>query len=306
MLDFFKKTFGRVKSSAGGFIHSLLSPSIDESSIKSIKNIFLASDFGVEVADEIIGEIENNLKKNKELSRENVIHTASMILKKTLQGAEATLDMESQKPQVICLVGTNGSGKTTTAAKLAYFYEKLGQKVLLGACDTFRAAANEQLSSWGEKLSLDVIASQHGADPAAVAFDSYKAAIARGKDILILDTAGRLHVKANLMAELQKIFRVFRKANAQLVLNVWFVADGTLGGNTMEAAKTFHSSVGLSGLIVTKLDGTSSGGALVGIYKNLRIPIYFIGTGETPESLEKFSADKYVAGIFSPNGKRKN
>ncbi|MDR1413784.1 MAG: signal recognition particle-docking protein FtsY [Puniceicoccales bacterium] len=302
MFSFFKKTFGRVKNSASGLFHALLPASIDENSIEVVKNICLASDFGIEVADGIAEEIKNNLKKNRELHRESILHLASEVLKKNLEGAEASLDIGSQKPQVICLVGTNGSGKTTTAAKLAYFYNRLGKHVLLGACDTFRAAANEQLGAWGNQLSIDVIASQHGADPASVAFDSYQAAVARGKDILILDTAGRLHVKANLMAELQKIFRVLSKANAQLVPNVWLVADGTIGGNTMEAAQTFHSAIGLSGLIITKLDGTSCGGALVGVFKKLRIPIYFIGTGETPQSLEKFSISDYVDRlVFSPN-----
>jgi fused signal recognition particle receptor len=299
MFNFFKKTLGRVKKSTGGFFRSLIPVSIDENSIKNVENIFYSADFGIEITAEIIGEMRTELKKNKEMRREDVVSVASKILEKNLNGAEASLEIPENSTQVICLVGANGSGKTTTAAKLAYFYEKLGKKTLLGSCDTFRAAADEQLRTWGKNLSIDVVASKHGADPAAVAFDAYKAAVARGKNVVILDTAGRLHVKSSLMGELQKILRILKKANNDITPNVWLVADATIGTNTIESTETFHSEIGLTGIVLAKLDGTSAGGALVGVYKKLHIPIYFIGTGETPESLEKFSATKYIDGLFA-------
>ncbi|MDR1232989.1 MAG: signal recognition particle-docking protein FtsY [Puniceicoccales bacterium] len=297
----FLKNFSRsAKDTAKKFFHLVIPYTVDKESIKNIENVLYDADFGTEVTPEIIDEIKSALKHDRELRRENIIHIVSMVLKKTLEGAEASLNVDGQKPQVICLVGANGVGKTTTAAKLAYFYKTAAREVMLGSCDTFRAAANEQLNSWGSKLSIDVISSQHGADPAAVAFDAYKAAVARGKDILILDTAGRLHVKSNLMAELQKIFRVLKKSNADLDPNVWLVLDSAIGSNTIESAKTFHAEIGLTGLIMTKLDGTSSGGPLVGAYKKLHIPIYFVGTGETPESLEQFSIENYIHRLFPP------
>lgn len=299
MFKFFKKFSGGIKGAARRLLRPLIPPSVDENSIKTVEDVFLSSDFGVEVTREIVEEIKTALKNNRELRRESIVSIASEILKKALAGSEATLDIAKRGLQVICLVGSNGSGKTTTAAKLAHLYKNLGQKVLLGSCDTFRAAANEQLNTWGTKLSIDVIGSQHGADPAAVAFDAHRAAVARGKDILILDTAGRLHVKANLIAELGKIFRVLGKADPNLIPNIWLVVDSTIGTNAIESAKIFHGEIGLSGMVMAKLDGTSSGGTLVGIYRKLHIPIYFIGTGETPESLEKFSVEKYVNGLFS-------
>ncbi|MDR1891080.1 MAG: signal recognition particle-docking protein FtsY [Puniceicoccales bacterium] len=301
MFKFFKKISGSAKDTAKKLFHLVIPHAIDKESIKDIENILYAADFGAEVTPEIIGEIKSALKYDRELRRENIINIASMVLKRNLEGAEASLDIAEQKPQVICLIGSNGVGKTTTAAKLAHFYKISGKEVILGSCDTFRAAANEQLNSWGTKLSVDIVSSQHGSDPAAVAFDAHKAAIARKKDILILDTAGRLHVKSNLMAELQKILRVLKKSDSNLVPNVWLVIDSTIGSNSIESAATFHSEIGLTGLIMTKLDGSSAGGALVGVYKKFHIPIYFIGTGETPESLEQFSIENYIHRLF-PSG----
>ncbi|MDR2603395.1 MAG: signal recognition particle-docking protein FtsY [Puniceicoccales bacterium] len=304
MFKFLKKFSRSAKDTAKKFFHLIIPHAIDRESIKNIENVLYDADFGTEVTPEIIDEIKSALKHDRELRRENIIHIVSMVLKRNLEGSEASLNIGEQRPQVICLVGANGVGKTTTAAKLAHFYKTAGKEVMLGSCDTFRAAANEQLNSWGSKLSVEVISSQHGADPAAVAFDAYKAALARGKDILILDTAGRLHVKSNLMAELQKIFRVLKKSNSNLVPNVWLVIDSAIGSNTIESAKAFHAEIGLTGLIMTKLDGTSVGGTLVGAYKKLHIPIYFIGTGETPDSLEQFSIENYIHRLFPSDNLR--
>ena len=196
------------------------------------------------------------------------------------------------------MIGVNGSGKTTTTAKLAHKLKGDGQSVIVAACDTFRAAAVEQLRSWTERLGIDLIASHSGADAAAVAFDAWQAAKARGKDWLIVDTAGRLHTKGNLMEELAKIRRVLQKNDPAAPQHRWLVVDGSLGANSIEQAKVFHQSFGLTGLVVTKLDGTSRGGALVGIYRQLKIPIYFIGLGEQPDDLQPFSVENYSRAVF--------
>jgi len=206
------------------------------------------------------------------------------------------------KPTVICMIGVNGSGKTTTTAKLAHKLKGEGQSVIVAACDTFRAAAVEQLRGWTERLGIELIASHAGGDAAAVAFDAWQAAKARGHDWLIVDTAGRLHTKGNLMEELAKIGRVLQKHDPTAPQHRWLVVDGSLGANSIEQAKVFHQSFGLTGLVVTKLDGTSRGGALVGIYRQLKIPIYFIGLGEQPDDLQPFSVENYARAVFGLEG----
>jgi len=170
--------------------------------------------------------------------------------------------------------------------------------VLLAACDTFRAAAIDQLKSWAARLDLEVVASKPGADPAAVAFDAVQAARSRKRDWVIIDTAGRLHTKGNLMIELSKIRKVVSKLDPAAPHHAWLVVDGSLGANSIEQAKAFHKSFGLTGLIVTKLDGTSRGGAIVGIWRQLRLPIFFVGLGEGPEDLQAFSAENYADAVF--------
>ena len=206
------------------------------------------------------------------------------------------------RPVVIAMIGVNGSGKTTSSAKLAWRLQQDGAKVMLAACDTFRAAAVEQLKAWATRLQVEIIASHTGADSAAVAYDAWQAAKARGHDYLIVDTAGRLHTKDNLMEELAKIRRVLQKHDPAAPQHRWLVVDGSLGSNSIEQAKVFHQSFGLTGLVVTKLDGTSRGGAIVGIYRQLKIPIYFIGLGEKAEDLQPFSVEDYAKAVFGVEG----
>jgi fused signal recognition particle receptor len=196
------------------------------------------------------------------------------------------------------MIGVNGSGKTTTAAKLAWKLKEDGKTVTLAACDTFRAAAVEQLKSWATRLDLEIVAAHTGADSAAVAFDAWQAARARGRDYLIVDTAGRLHTKHNLMEELAKIRRVLQKHDPAAPHHRWLVVDGSLGTNSIEQAKVFHQKFGLTGLVVTKLDGTSRGGAIVGIWRELKLPIFFLGLGEEPEDLQPFSIESYAKAVF--------
>ncbi len=271
---------------------------LDSDALEQLEEALYTADFGTETVEEIIQEIQAAYKADKSMRGEDAARIGARVLRQVLEGAEGRVEVGQHQPVVICLVGVNGSGKTTTSAKLANLYQNDGYQVLLGACDTFRAAANEQIMHWAERLNIDIVASQHGADSAAVAFDAYDAAKSRGRDIVILDTAGRLHTKSNLMQELEKLNRVIKKQDASAPHHSWLVVDGSLGSNSIEQARMFHKSFPLTGLIVTKLDGTSRGGAIVGIYRELKLPIYFVGLGEQADDLQPFSADDYANAIF--------
>jgi fused signal recognition particle receptor len=271
---------------------------IDAASLDELEEALYTADFGVETTTEILDEIKKAYGKDKELQGKQAAEIGAAVLKRVLAGSEGTLGAESVKPIVIAMIGVNGSGKTTTSAKLAWKLKQEGKTTTLAACDTFRAAAVEQLKAWATRLDVEIIASHTGADAAAVAFDAWQAAKSRGRDYLIVDTAGRLHTKSNLMDELAKIRRVLQKNDPAAPQHRWLVVDGSLGSNSIEQARVFHQSFGLTGLVVTKLDGTSRGGALVGIYRQLKIPIYFLGLGEQAEDLQPFSVDNYVKAVF--------
>ena len=284
----FQKAFDSVFSGA----------KLDPEALDALEEALYTADFGVETVEEIIEEIQAAYKADKEIRGQDAARIGANVLARVLEGAEGRVEVGAHNPEVICLVGVNGSGKTTTSAKLGYLYQNENHGVVLGACDTFRAAANEQIKHWAEKLKIDIVASHHGADSAAVAFDAMEAAKRRGKDIVILDTAGRLHTKSNLMKELGKLSRVIKKHDETAPHHSWLVVDGSLGSNSIEQARVFNESFPLTGLIVTKLDGTSRGGALVGIYRELKLPIYFVGLGEQPDDLQPFSAQSYANAIF--------
>ena len=271
---------------------------IDAASLGELEEALYTADFGVETTTEILAEIKAAHKKDTALQGRQAAEIGAAVLQRVLAGAEGKLERAATKPTVICLIGVNGSGKTTATAKLAYKLKAEGQSVMLAACDTFRAAAVEQLKSWATRLDLEIVASHTGADAAAVAFDAWQAAKSRDKDWLLVDTAGRLHTKSNLMEELAKIRRVLHKNDPAAPQHRWLVVDGSLGANSIEQARVFHQSFGLTGLIVTKLDGTSRGGAIVGIYRQLKIPIFFIGLGEQPDDLQPFSAANYSKAVF--------
>lgn len=292
--DGFRKT-AKLFGALGG----IFSKKLDATSIEELEEALYGADFGVETTQEILDEIRRAYAKDKDLHGREAAEIGKRVLARVLEGAEAKfVPAPEHVPEVIALVGVNGAGKTTTSAKLAHLFMRGGNAVILGACDTFRAAANEQIAAWAERLGLDLVPGRHGADSAAVAFDTVQAARSRGKRIAILDTAGRLHTKSHLMEELKKISRVVAKLDTSAPHHRWLVVDGTLGSNSIEQAKIFHEAFGLTGLIVTKLDGTSRGGALVGIWRELRIPIYYVGLGEKPEDLQPFSVENYVSAIF--------
>ena len=295
----FKDGFAKTVSAIAAKTHGLFGGrKIDASSLEELEEALITADFGVETASEILTEIKGAYKKDATLQGQQAAAIGAAVLRRVLAGSEGVLPGAGTQPTVIAMIGVNGSGKTTTSAKLGWRLKQEGKSVTLAACDTFRAAAVEQLKAWATRLDLEIIASHTGADAAAVAFDAWQAAKARSRDYLIVDTAGRLHTKGNLMEELAKIRRVLQKHDASAPQHRWLVVDGSLGSNSIEQARVFHQSFGLTGLVVTKLDGTSRGGALVGIWRQLKIPIYFIGLGEKAEDLQPFSAESYAKAVF--------
>jgi fused signal recognition particle receptor len=312
----FKEGLAKTVSAIASKTHGLFGGrKIDAASLEELEEALYTADFGVETTSEILAEIKQAYARDKDLQGRQAAEIGAAVLKRVLAGSEGILDTGpaitageprggsappggTNNPVVIAMIGVNGSGKTTTSAKLAWKLKQEGRTVTLAACDTFRAAAVEQLKTWATRLDLEIVASHTGADSAAVAFDAWQAAKARGRDFLIVDTAGRLHTKSNLMEELAKIRRVLQKHDPAAPQHRWLVVDGSLGSNSIEQAKVFHQSFGLTGLVVTKLDGTSRGGALVGIYRQLKLPIYFIGLGEQAEDLQPFSVENYAKAVF--------
>lgn len=290
---------GVLKKFANNLNSIFQSKTLDAESIEELESLLYTADFGTETVEKIISGIETSLKDQNKDKNAEPIKVAEKVIQEQLNGAEKSFTFPfKNKPKIIMLIGVNGAGKTTSSAKLAYIIQKQGGSVLLSACDTFRAAANEQIKSWSDRLNLELISSHHGADSAAVAYDSFLAAKKRAHDLLIIDTAGRLHTKKNLMNELEKLNRVLKKQDKEASIENWLVIDGSLGSNSIDQAKAFNEVVPIHGLIITKLDGTSRGGSLVGIYQALKIPIYFIGTGEQPDDFYSFNIEKYTKALF--------
>jgi fused signal recognition particle receptor len=296
----FKSGFSKTVSAISRTTHGLFGgKKIDASSLEELEEALYTADFGVETTEEILDEIKRAYRKDPDLKGQDAAEIGAAVLERVLAGSEGEFAAgATSKPTVVALIGVNGSGKTTTAAKLGYLLKADGQSVMLAACDTFRAAAVEQLKSWATRLDLPIVASHTGSDAAAVAFDAWQAAKSRGSDTLLVDTAGRLHTKSNLMDELAKIRRVLQKHDEAAPHHAWLVVDGSLGSNSIEQARAFHQSFGLTGLVVTKLDGTSRGGAIVGIWRELKLPIFFLGLGEEPDDLQPFNARNYARAVF--------
>lgn len=270
---------------------------LDEDFLEELEEVLYNSDLGP-LGTRIVDELKESYKKREVKKVEEVPAFLRVQLLEMMQGCEGQLTRAESGPTVILVVGVNGAGKTTSIAKLANHLKKQGHSVLLGAGDTFRAAAVEQLTLWSERLDIEIVKQGTGADPAAVAFDATAAAIARKVDYLILDTAGRLHTQKNLMTELEKIVRVVKKQLPDAPHETLLVLDGTTGQNAIRQASEFAKSAPVSGLILAKMDGTAKGGALFGIRDVLPVPVQFLGVGEGIDDLEKFVAKDYVDAIL--------
>jgi len=271
---------------------------IDESVFDEIEEAVILADAGIETAELLMSSLKERWKRGQVKTSEDVKKVMREEIEKMLSGIEAPAATNGSKPFVILCIGVNGVGKTTTIAKIANIYTSAGKKVLLGACDTFRAAAIEQLQVWADRLHIDVVKHAEGSDPAAVAFDATKAAKARGIDILILDTAGRLHTKTNLMEEMKKVKRVVVKELEGATHETLLVVDATNGQNAIAQAKTFNEALSITGIVITKLDGTAKGGFLLPIAHSLKIPVRFIGVGEKIDDLIPFSAKDFSKALF--------
>jgi fused signal recognition particle receptor len=270
---------------------------IDEDLLEELEVLLISSDIGIQTTDKVIESVRKKASR-KELKDEDSLYQLIKVELESLLITDSNFNPSYEIPFVILVVGINGAGKTTTIGKLAKLFQSEGKSVMLAAGDTFRAAAVEQLQVWGERNDIPVIAQKTGSDAASVVYDAYQSAIAKKIDILIADTAGRLHTQDNLMQELEKIKRVLKKHNEGAPHETLLVIDGGSGQNAVQQAKEFHKSINLSGLAITKLDGTAKGGVLFSISDALKLPIRFIGVGEAIEDLKPFNSKDFVDALF--------
>lgn len=281
---------------------------IDEDFLEQLEEILITSDVGVDTSHRIIASIKKRTKEHKYETQDelnDLVRTeiTNALVVDTTHPRDPFDFPPHTKPYVIMIVGVNGVGKTTTIGKLAHNYRSAGKNVLIGAADTFRAAANEQLEVWGKRAGVEIIQQSQGSDPASVAFDTVKAAQSRNADVVIIDTAGRLHTKTNLMEELKKIKRVVTKVSPEAPHEVFLVVDATTGQNAIQQAKLFNEAVGLTGLVITKLDGTAKGGVIFAVSNALKVPVRFIGVGEKIDDLQPFDPEKFVQALFEKESK---
>jgi len=273
---------------------------IDEISIDKIEEILLSSDIGFDTTEKVIESVKRNLKAEKDRSSEMIIEIVKKELANVLSISNPNNDFTfSTKPYIILVVGVNGVGKTTTIGKLANNYRNIGKKVIVGAADTFRAAANEQLEIWAKRADVDIIQGSKGSDPSSVVFDTVKKSIDNNYDIVLIDTAGRLHNKTNLMSELDKIRRVIKKLLPDAPHETLLIIDGNTGQNAIMQANEFSKVTNLTGLVLTKLDGTAKGGVVFQIVTKQNVPIKFLGVGEGIDDLQEFDSTSFIQAIFS-------
>ena len=278
---------------------------IDQAALEEIEDILIMADVGVAATDAIVEKLKEKIKAKGDNSSEFVYDALkeTMIEILTKPGSETAKSPfeidENAKPLTILIAGVNGVGKTTTIGKLAYNYINAGKKVIIGAADTFRAAANEQLEIWAERAGAQIVKQKQGADPAAVAYDALNSAVSKGFDAVLIDTAGRLHNKSNLMAELGKINRVLKKIKSSAPEETFLVLDATTGQNAIRQAEEFSKYLDLTGIVLTKLDGTAKGGVIFPIVNELNIPVKFIGVGEKIDNLQPFDPKLFVEALFA-------
>lgn len=273
---------------------------VDDTTLDAIEQALVESDMGVDTTLKIIDELEERVSKDKYMSFDELVTMLREEIAKLIDAEAQSIDF-TKKPYVVLVVGVNGVGKTTTIGKLAYQFRQQGKKVILGAADTFRAAAVDQLDIWAERAGVEIVKQAMGADPAAVAYDSVRAAIARGADVVLIDTAGRLHNRIDLMNELTKIRNSVRKIVPDGPHDVLLVLDASTGQNAFQQAKEFARATDITSLAITKLDGTAKGGVVVGVSDRFHIPIKYIGVGEGIEDLKLFDKKDFVQKLFTPD-----
>lgn len=300
-----KESLTRTREGIVGRVSRLVTSksTVDEEFLERLEEILIGGDVGVEATASIIDAIRKRVKEERYANPRELLAVLKDEIRRQFAGdgsesGPASLTPPGVTPYVVMVVGINGVGKTTTVGKLAHAYAAAGKKVVIGAADTFRAAANEQLEVWAQRAGATVISQGRGADPAAVAFDAVGAASARGADVVLIDTAGRLHTKVNLMEELKKIKRVIQKSLPGAPHDVFLVIDACTGQNGMRQAQQFAASVGVTGIVLTKLDGTAKGGIVLAISRQMNIPVRFIGVGEGIEDLQPFDRAAFVEALF--------
>lgn len=300
-VQYLKQRLDKTRSKISSSLSSVLTlgRKIDETLLDELEEVLIGDDIGVETTDLLMQDLRTAYKKREIGKADDILEFLKDKLKGYWPHQDRQLRIAESGPTVILVAGTNGSGKTTSIAKLAYTLSKNGDKVIVAACDTFRAAAVEQLTIWSERIGVQIVKHKSGADPSAVAFDACDAAIARDADYLILDTAGRLHTQTHLMNELTKIRNVVAKRIPGAPTEVLLVLDSTTGQNAIIQAKMFTAAIDVTGIFLAKLDGTARGGIVIAIKDQLDIPVKFIGLGETPEDIAEFDPEEFVDALFA-------
>ena len=299
MLTILKKSLQKTRSFFTNSLDKLFQKQLDSNILEDLEVLLLQADLGSETSNQVIKKITSQLSRQQLNDQTSIYKSLRNILIDILQPCEQPLIINDEhKPFIILLVGVNGAGKTTSIAKLANIYKNLGKKVILAAGDTFRAAAIEQLTSWGEKLDIPVIKEKTGADSASVIFDAYNFAIKNKYDVLIVDTSGRLHNKKNLMEEIKKINKVLKRIDPAAPHETMLVLDSSIGQNSLNQVKSFNEAIGISGITITKLDGTAKAGVIFAIANHFNIPIRYLGIGEKLNDLKIFEATQFVDAIL--------
>jgi len=301
LLDRFKKGLAKTRDKLSTGLRSVLriGQKIDESTLTRLEDAMLAADFGPATTMKLIETIQSGWKSGKIAEEQEVQEYLKQHIIEMWPEADRQLRRAPSGPTVVLVTGINGSGKTTSVAKLGYHFVQQGQKVILGACDTFRAAAVEQLTVWSQRVGVQIVKHDQGADPGAVAYDACDAAVARNADILLIDTAGRLHTQDPLMRELGKIQKVVERKIPGAPHEVLIVLDATIGQNAIAQARQFAEHVSVSGIVLAKLDGSAKGGVVVGIRDQLNVPVKYVGLGETMEDLEPFDPSVFIEALFA-------
>jgi len=301
LLDRFKQGLARTRQRIAAGFRSVLriGKRIDQDTISRLEDTMLAADFGPATTEKLLEVVRAGWKSGKIIEEQEVVAYLKQHIVDLWPETDRRIRFAESGPTVVLVTGINGSGKTTSVAKLGHYFTKQGKRVILGACDTFRAAAVAQLTIWSERVGVQIIKHDQGADPGAVAYDACEAALARNADVLIVDTAGRLHTQEHLMRELNKIQRVVEKKIPGAPHEVLLVLDSTIGQNAINQAKVFSQHVRVTGLFLAKLDGSAKGGIVIGIRDQINIPVKFVGLGETPDDIEPFSPEIFVEALFA-------